>query len=72
MNDSNLEICSPIFKVKAGALLDVTIPLIDFRIMVPWTDLELWSPFCILANKVFDILMALGDKWAREYYEETE
>ena len=69
---SELEVCSPIFEVKAGKLLDITLPLINLHLRVPPIDLVLFNPFCIAANKIWDILMALGDKWAEEYYEETE
>lgn len=72
MSSNELEICSPIFKLEKGFLLNTTIPILNWDIIVPPSDITLWSPFCILANKVFDILMALGDKWAREFYEQTE
>jgi len=72
MTEEELQICSPIFSLEAGQLLDWTIPIINVGIKVPPFDIVLWNPFCIVANKVFDVLMALGDKWAREYYEETE
>jgi len=71
-DEEELEICSPIFEVKAGQLLTWVIPIINVPIKVPWWDMVLWNPFCILADKVFDILMALGDRWAREYYGEKE
>jgi len=69
---NNLEICSPIFKVKAGTLLDITLPIINVDLKVPPIDIVLFNPFCIGANAVFKMLMSLGDKWAEEYYEEEE
>lgn len=69
---SELELCSPIFEVKAGQLLDWTIPIINIGIKVPLINIVLFNPFCVVADKVFDILMSLGDKWAEEFYEAEE